>query len=203
MEVLEKNRITPDSLGMLMFVKLNSSPSQYITDVIETYMYNPDLLESGIMYADMLEKEGLIKYIKTGRKDPWYRVRLSEKGEQLLKDLGKKPEHPLAQFMLDTIIHEYTLVEAQDKVKKGPKLLYYISEFLYLKESYTEKMIQAVVKAYCESFDYEQRKFMNNMGTLLFKPTNVYATKWTAEDSPLCTFIDKSQEKIKQTYRIL
>lgn len=199
MTLLEKEEITPDTLGLLMFVKLNSSPTAYVQDMIKQYLFDFQIPDTDYNLAEVFEAKGLIKYVKTGRKDPWYRIRLSEKGDKILKDLNKKPQHELAEMMLEFIQSEYRRIGAEALVRGGDKLLNRISEFLYFKEAYTEKMIKAVIRAYVSQFEYE-KTYMNNMETLIFKPANVYTTKWTAEESPLCKFIDKSQDKIKYEY---
>jgi DNA-binding MarR family transcriptional regulator len=201
MEILEKESINPTVLGSLMFIKLNSSPTEFVTQIIKEKLFEfPINGEENYYPIKVLEDRGYIKYIKTGRKDPWYRVRLSEKGEKILKEMNQKPQHELAQYMLDYIKQEYLRVGADNLTRGGDKLLNRISEFLYLKEAYTDRMIRAVVKAYVNQFEFD-RTYMNNMETLIFKPTNAYATKWTAEDSPLCKFIDKNQDKVKYEYK--
>lgn len=201
MELLEKESINPTVLGCLMFVKLNTSPTEYVTEVIRTKLYEFELTDGNHAPALLLEERGYIKYIKTGRKDPWYRVRLTDLGEKILKDLTSKPNHELAQYMMDYIKLEYERVGANKLVKGGDKLLGRISDFLYHKEVYTERMIRAVVKAYVSQFEYDQ-KYMNGMDTLIFKPQNAYATKWIAEESPLFNFIEKNQDKIKYEYKL-
>lgn len=202
MTLLEKENINPTVLGCLMFVKLNSSPTEFVTEVIKEKLFKFELpeKEEGFAYpAKLLEERGLIKYIKTGRKDPWYRIRLSEKGEQILKDLNKKPQHHLATMMMDYIKQQYARIGADSHIRGGDKLLYRMSEFLYFKEAYTEQMIKAVINAYISQYEYD-KTYLNNMETLIFKPANAYATKWTAEESPLCKFIDRNQEKIRYEY---
>ena len=86
-------------------------------------------------------------------------------------------------------------------ISGGGKLLHYISEFLYSRPSeYNERMVQAVLRAYTDSFQHDQ-KYLNKMSTLFFKPTNAYATKFTVEDSPICKFIDQNTDNIKYYYR--
>ena len=182
---------------MLFFLKLNSTSIEYIRDNIEAYLFEE---KDGKKAIDILDELGYIKYIKTGKNDPIVRVRLSEKGETILKELNQKPTHLLAEFMLEYTKKEYERIGAKDKTKGGPKLLNYISEFLYEKENYTERMIKAIITTYVNSFEYDQT-YMNGMGTLFFKPTNAYATKWIKEDSPIWTFIEKNQDTIKYNYK--
>ena len=202
MTILEKENINPTILGALMFIKLNSSPTEFVTTVIKEKLFEFELPDDkGFAYPiKLLEERGYIKYVKTGRKDPWYRVRLSDKGEKILKEMNQKPQHELAEFMMNYIKQEYQRVGADELIKGGDKLLGRISEFLYYKENYTERMIKAVIKAYTNQFEYD-RKYMNGMDTLLFKPKNAYATKWVAEESPLCLFIEKNNDKIKYEYK--
>ena len=198
MHILEKEGLTPNTLGLLMFIKLNSLGQEYIHKVLQERLYDIELPD-GRNPIEILEELDYVKYITTGRKDPIFRLRLSSKGEDVLKELNRKPLHDLAQMTLDYTREEYQRIGADKMVKGGGKLLNYISEFLFHKEHYNEKMIKAVVKSYVTQFEYDQ-KYLNNMGTLFFKPTNAYATKWTPEDSPIISFIDKNQETIKYTY---
>lgn len=198
MHILEKEGLTPNVLGLLMFIKLNSLGQEYIHKVLQERLYDIELPD-GRNPIEILEELDYVKYITTGRKDPIFRLRLSSKGEDVLKELNQKPLHELAQMTLDYTRDEYKRIGADKMVKGGGKLLNYISEFLFHKEHYNEKMIKAVVKSYVTQFEYDQ-KYLNNMGTLFFKPTNAYATKWTPEDSPIISFIDKNQDTIKYTY---
>lgn len=198
MHILEKEGLTPNTLGLLMFIKLNSLGQEYIHKVLQERLYDIELPD-GRNPIEILEELDYVKYITTGRKDPIFRLRLSSKGEDVLKELNQKPLHELAQMTLDYTREEYQRIGADKMVKGGGKLLNYISEFLFHKEHYNEKMIKAVIKSYINQFEYDQ-KYLNNMGTLFFKPTNAYATKWTPEDSPIISFIDKNQDTIKYTY---
>lgn len=204
MTLLEKHDINPTILGCLMFIKLNTSPTEFVAEIIRTKLFEfPIEKEEGYAYpAKILEDRGLVKYVKTGRKDPWYRIRLSDLGEKILKDLNSKPQHELAEFMLDYMKQEYARIGANAKIKGGEKLLTKISEFLYYKESYTERMIKAVITSFVNSFQYDQT-YMNAMDTLIFKPKNAYATKWTEEESPICRYIEKNQDDIKFYYKKL
>ena len=201
MTLLEKHDINPSTLGLLMFIKLNTSPTEYVAEIIRTRVFEFET-DSGKHPAEILEEAGLIKYVKTGKKDPWYRIRLSDLGEKILKDLNNKPQHELAEFMLDYMKQEYARIGANGKIKGGEKLLTKISEFLYYKENYTDRMIKAVITSFVNSFQYDQT-YMNAMDTLIFKPKNAYATKWTEEESPICRYIEKNQDDIKFYYKKL
>ena len=66
MEILEKLEITPDTLGLLMFIKLNTSPTEYVSKIIKEYVFDFKLMDTEYSFADVFEKKGWIKYIKTG-----------------------------------------------------------------------------------------------------------------------------------------
>lgn len=199
MNILEKEGISPPTLGVLQFIGLNKGQDDYILDIVKVYVFEYKT-DSGNTVSEILEKANLIRYIKTGRKDPWYRIRLSKKGEDILREMTQKPLHDLAQITLDFIEEEYLRIGADKLISKGPKLLFYISEFLYNKSKYTEPMIKAVIRAYVGTFEYDTT-YMNAMKTLFFKPTNAYATKWDSESCPLSTFIQKNDSLIKHTYK--
>ena len=201
MNVLEKFKISPSTLGLLVFLKLNTG-DEYIRSIVKQYLYDFET-ESGRKPLEILEEAGYIKYIKTGAKSrPWERIRLSDKGEQIIKDMFQRPIHPLAEFTLEYVTEQYKKIGALKHISGGGKLLFYISEFLYYKDSYTEDMIKAVVYSYVIQFEYEQ-KYLNQMKTLFFKPTNAYTTKWTPEECAICNFIDKNQDIIKYNYKLL
>lgn len=201
MNILEKEKINPSTLGLLIYLKLNTG-DEYVSDIIRTYLFEYTT-ESGKLPCDILEEAGYIKYIKTGAKSrPWERIRLSDKGEQIIKDMFQRPIHPLAEFTLEYVTEQYKKIGALKHISGGGKLLFYISEFLYYKDSYTEDMIKAVIYSYVMQFEYEQ-KYLNQMKTLFFKPTNAYATKWTPEECPICNFIDRNQDTIKYNYKLL
>lgn len=199
MNILEKYGINPSTLGLLQFVKLNTGKEGFILNIIRSHMFEFQT-DNGQKPHEMLESMDLIKYIKTGRKDPWFRIRLSKKGETILREMNQRPTHDLAEMTLEYIRQEYLRVGAENLVSGGDKMLFYISEFLYHKEKYTERMVRAVIKSYVESFEYD-RTYMNAMKTLFYKPGNVYATKWTPEECPLNSFIEKNQPLIKSTYK--
>lgn len=201
--ILQKEGINPTTLGLLSFINLNTSGDEYITNIIRTYLYEYQT-DSGKYPHEVLDEAGYIKYIKGKPKDDlWKKVRLSDKGEKILKEMNRKPLNELAEFMMDYTKKEYQRIGV-DKgyIQGGDKLLFYISEFLDAKETYTERMIKAVITSYVNSFQYDQ-KYINKMSTLYYKASNVYATKWTPETCPLWKYIDENQENIKYTYKQL
>ena len=82
--MIEKEGINPSTLGLLIFVSLNTNKG-YIRDIIKSHMYD-FTTNSGKKPADILEEAGYIEYIKTG-KELWDKVRLSEKGKQTIVDI--------------------------------------------------------------------------------------------------------------------
>lgn len=203
MNILEKEGINPSTLGLLVFINLNSTKNIYIRNIIRQYLYEYQT-DNNKYPHEILDEVGYIKYIKGTKKDElWDKVRLSDKGERILKELHQKPLHELSEFTLEYVRKEYQRIGA-DKgyIQGGDKLLFYISEFLEAKETYTERMIKAVVSSYCNSFQYDL-KYLNKMSTLFHKPTNVYATKWTPETCPIWRYIEENQDNIKHTYRQL
>lgn len=202
MYILEKHQITPSALGLLLFVKYQQS-AEYNKHIVVSHMYD-FTTSSGERIADVLEGMGLIHYIKGKKSQPeWEKVRLTELGERILKEMVQKPQHPLTEYMYNTIKNQYERIGAEKKyIVGGKKILHYISEFLYHKDTYTEKMIDAVIYTYAEEFSYD-RKYLNKMDTLIYKPGNVYATKWVPEDCPLEKFIDSNIDKIKHNYKKL
>lgn len=183
----------------MIYLKLNNGKSEFITEMLRTRGFEFEL-ESGGTPMDILDNLGFLSYVKTGRKEPWFRARLSDLGKKTLKELDKEPENDLAEFFYDELSKAYLNIDLKDKLTNKTKTLYYISEFLNAKSNYTEKMIQAVIRAYIDSFEYERRKYIPNTLNLMFKKTNPYSTKWSKEDCPLWTWVDSNSDKLKKTY---
>lgn len=205
--LLEKNNIHPSLLGCLMFIKLNSSPSEYISEMIKTRVFDFKT-ENDKTIAEILEEEGFVKYTKTGKKDPWFRIRLSDKGDEIIKSLSQKPEHELASECWEELSNAYKLFDIDKaKIVNKTKTTFYISEFLYEKErqgkAYTTKMFKAVVYSYLGDFDYEKKIYVKQTLKLLFDPSNTYSAKWNIEDCPLWDWSEKHKENIKETYKKL
>lgn len=201
MTILEKHEIHPSVLGLLLFVNLNDGKDEYIIEMLRTRMFEFNL-EDKTVYEMMLEQD-LVKLIKTGRKEEVYRVRLSDKGKNIVKEaVWSKPPHELASSALDFLEEEYNRVGAGDRVVKNDKILKNLSDFLHFKPGYTMRMWKAVVRAYCNQFDYD-KKYMNAMDTLLFKPSNLWQKNWNDADCPLIKFIDRNQDKIKNEYKLI
>ena len=205
MNILEQKSISPSKLGLLWFLKLNSTSSEYIHMILKEYLFEFET-ESGRKPLEILESEGYIKFIKTYPKSrPWEGVRLSEMGEKVLKELNQKPLHELSEYTLTYVKKEYERIGAEKAwITGGGKLMNYISEFLYSRPAeYNERMVRAVITAFCNSFEHGDKKYLNKMSTLFYKPQNVYATKFSVEDSPLHKFIESNQDLIRHYYKKL
>lgn len=204
-DLLKNNNITPQDLGLLSFLKLNTAPTEYITNILKTYVFDSLYESTEYTIAEVFEKKGWIKYIKTGKKDPVIRIRLSDKGEEILKSLSQKPLHLLAESCWKILEEEYKRFEIdKSKIHNKSKTTFYISEWLYCKEEegkrYNEKMFKALIVAYLGTFEYEKKKYVSKTLDLLFKSENVYATKFTKDASKLYQFSVLSAELVKKTY---
>jgi len=202
---LKNNSITPSDLGLLSFLKLNIAPTEYITNILQTYVFDSLYENTEYTVADMFEKRGWIKYIKTGKKDLVYRIRLSDKGEEIIKSLSQKPLHGIAENCWGILEEEYKRFEIdKSKIHNKSKTTFYISEFLYSKEEegkmYNEKMFRALIVAYLGTFEYEKKMYVPKTLNLLFKSENVYATKFTKDASPLYQFSNLSSDLVRKTY---
>ena len=121
LQVMRSEKIKPSTLGLLMYLKLNTG-DEYISDIIRTYLFEYTT-ESGKNPCDILDEAGYIKYTKTGAKSrPWERVRLSEKGEQILKEMHQRLIHPLAELTLNYTKEQYNRIGAEKHISGGGKL---------------------------------------------------------------------------------
>lgn len=205
MNLLEKEHITPDTLGMLLFLKMNTSPTEYVSETIKTYLFDFKVPDTDLSFSQIFEEKGWVEYTKTGKKALHYRIRLSKKGEEIIKQLNQKPEHPLASECWDILKETYEKYQIdKSKIINKTKTTFYISEFLYEKENqnkaYTPKMFKAVVYDYLNSFGFDKKHFAKKTLNLIYDPSNTYASKWNLEDSPLWDWSDKNKESIKLVY---
>lgn len=176
--LIESRSITPDTLGLLFFVKINSQGSEYVRNILREYLIEFKVPDTDYFLYEVYEAQNLIHFIKTGRKALEYRVRLTDLGEDILKSLSQKPLHELSEEAVNFLWSEYERVGQKEKLKNRTKTQFWISEFLYHKESYNLGMIKAVIKTYVDSFEYEKRKFMLTTQNLFFKVPNAFATRW-------------------------
>ena len=199
--LIESRSITPDTLGLLFFVKINSQGSEYVRNILREYLIEFKVPDTDYFLYEVYEAQNLIHFIKTGRKALEYRVRLTDLGEDILKSLSQKPLHELSEEAVNFLWSEYERVGQKEKLKNRTKTQFWISEFLYHKESYNLGMIKAVIKTYVDSFEYEKRKFMLTTQNLFFKVPNAFATRWSVENCPIIEFIDKNQNEIRKNYK--
>ena len=73
MHILEKEGLTPNTLGLLMFIKLNSLGQEYIHKVLQERLYDIELPD-GRNPIEILEELDYVKYITTGRIDRIFRL---------------------------------------------------------------------------------------------------------------------------------
>ena len=200
MNILEKFKISPVALGLLQYIRLNSQKDEYIRGIVKSYLFDFET-DSGKNPKDILEEAGYIKYIQGPKSRPWENIRLSDLGEKILKEMNQKPLHFLSEYMLEYTRKEYERIGADKSyLKSGGKILHYISEFLEAKQTYTERMIRAVIHSYVSQYEYD-RKYLSKMENLWFKSKNAFATKWSQDDSPLWQYIEREQNLIKHTYK--
>ena len=199
--LIESKSITPDALGLLFFVKINSQGSEYVRNILKEYLIEFKVPDTDYFLYEVYEAQNLIHFIKTGRKALEYRVRLTDLGEDILKSLNQKPLHELSEEAVNFLWSEYERVGQKEKLKNRTKTQFWISEFLYHKESYNLEMIKAVIRTYLDSFEYEKRKYILTSQNLFFKAPNAFATRWSVENCPIIEFIDKNQNEIRKNYR--
>lgn len=198
--ILEKHNIGPGTLGLLCFINIGCA-SEYHENILKNWLFDPNT-ESGQTPYEILENYGFVEKIKGKKTDPDYKkVRLSDKGKEVLDQMFQKPQNPMSEFFLQTLKESYEKLGADKSyIKGGQKILKYISDFLYSRPTeYDETMIKAVIYAYTSQFESDL-KYLRKMDTLIFKPQNVYSTKFNVESSPLHEFIQNNIELIRTYY---
>lgn len=193
--------INPSTLGLLCYVQ-RGCVDEATEELIKKYLYDLDLLESGRRIHEILEEDGLIEYIKGRKSDPPHKkVRLTKKAQDILKNVFTKPRHRLTEYFHSTLKSAYERIGAEKThIKGGDKILGYISDFLHSRVTdYDERMVKAVIEAYVSQFE-DDIKYLRRMDTLIFKPTNVYSTKFNVDSCPLHEFINNNSDLIKSYY---
>lgn len=198
--IIEKYKLGSKYLGCLALVLANSNykNNEYITDIIKSEMFDNNNI------ARYLEDLGLIEYIKTGRKDPWFRIRLSKKGKEIIKSLygDNKTQHENAESLANELSEIYNNYDLGYKVVDMNKTIKNISYWLMYKEneqgiSYNNIKFKALIEAYIESKDYDSRKFLNETHTLFFKPDSRFTKNWSVDNCPIEGFLAVKANKIK------
>ena len=205
MNVLEKYQISPEELGVLQFVAINSKQSDYVRKCIESFLFSAPYPDGELLYLDW-EKKDWISFIKAVKKTDTLvdLVRLGTKGQSIVKTYGDAGEHPLMQFTFDTVkeLYKKNNFEAL-KIKGGKDVYHSISEFLHYKSHYSDKMIKAVLRAYVESFKLGEEKYALRIDTLFWKKPNAFTKKWDPSNCPIIDWIDSNNELILKVYKKL
>lgn len=197
--------IEPSTLGLLLYIQRGCVDDD-TEELLKNYLFELDIFEDGKLIHEKLEERGLIEYIKGRKSDPPHKkVRLTTKAQDILKNVLSKPRHKLTSYFYDTLKTAYEKIGAEKThIKGGDKILGYISDFLHSRPTdYDERMITAVIEAYTGQFENDL-KYLRRMDNLIFKPSNVYSTKFNVDSCPLHEFINNNTELIKSYYaRIL
>lgn len=195
LDKVEMYTITPDILGLLIYINSNTTKATYIHDILDIYLDD---------YCAGLEAQGWIEFTKTG-KTPSQKIRLSDKGKTFLKSIGEAPITNTACNIWDIVEKWYKKYELDSKVVNKTKTTFYINEFLVEKESegkpYNEKMMEAVIKTYLGSFEDVELKYTKKTLNLFYDNKNAFAKKWSKEDCPIYDFIDNNGQQILKTYK--
>lgn len=213
--LLSKQQITPDTIGVLLFVRANKKKenNEYVNNIVKEYLYDYTVTsEAGNEYklVDVYIKKGWVTYIKTAtKKEPWKGIRLTDLGQSILDNAwNMSPQHEDTMRTYEYLKELYISHGFEDKVvSAGPTILGRISDFLIYKDYPNFKMVQAVCDALMDKFDSIEKKFVYNMMTLFFKVDNNANQRdkmsWGPDLCPLCTFINGNTEQIKEKYKNL
>lgn len=205
MNILEKHSITPEELGVLQFVAINSKQSDYVRKCIESFLFSAPYPDGEMLYVSWQEKKW-VTFIKPTKKTDRLvdLVRLDEVGQKIVKTFGDAGEHPLTKFTFDTIKELYQKNNFESaKIKGGKEVDYSISEFLHFKSHYSEKMISAVLRAYVNSFETGKEIYALRTDTLFWKKPNAFTKKWDPSNCPLADWIIANSDYILKVYKKL
>lgn len=205
MNILEKNKITPEELGVLQFIAINSKQNPYVRECISSFLFSLPVPDGEMLYVEW-EKRSWISFIsKTKKSDTLVDlVRLGDVGQTIVKTFGDAGEHPLMKFTFETLKELYQKNNFDSmKIKGGKDTYHSISEFLHYKSHYSDKMIKAVLRAYVESFEMGKEIYALRTDTLFWKKPNAYTKKWDPSNCPLIDWIDVNSDYILKVYKKL
>lgn len=202
MSILEKNEITPDTLGLLWFLKANETGEPYVRKMVKEYLYDFKIKDTEYCFAEVFEKKDWLKYIKGKPKDElWDKARCTKKGTEIVYGIFKKPLHELTNYLLDYIIEKYKELDLDPKyLMRNEKVENYASEFLYYKEKYTESMIRTVIDYYVLTYE-DKPKYFSALPNLFYKVPYGEKSSWKPEICPLALFINNHSEQIIEYHK--
>lgn len=123
-----------------------------------------------------LEENGYIEKYKT---TDGYKV--LPKGKTVLRRLALADSNEVADETFAKIVLTYKAYGYNNKLKAKAKGLRFFNQFMAETNYNPDDIVDAVE----EYLDTTESTFVNNIDTLVFKPSNVYATRFNIEESKL------------------
>lgn len=172
-DYLSQKDISSDTLMVLLAVKQKETNHPFFDTV---------MVECQLTTLEELE---LIETMKSKKGE----YKLTKKGRALIRDLQIANVSPEAKSCVASMVESYKAFGLGDKIGSKPKSIAYVSQILSMGYS-CEDLLEAV-EAYLESKKGQEREFIAYLEKLIFKPSNMYSTKFKPEESRLLQYIGK------------
>ena len=169
-EVLKKHGLSPNDLITLLAIK-QKEDEELICSL------NPSSDEDGEL---VLVKEGFIEKMKK------VGFKVTKKATTLLRDIEIAEVTDSSKEGYASLIKLYESVGRKDKVGNKKRGLRYFSTFLATTDFPSDKIYEAVN----EYLNDNEHQYTRKLDELVYKPSNVYATKFKLEDSKLYTIVN-------------
>lgn len=143
-----------------------------------------------------LQALDMLKLVNLKRKKDheYTRLRLSKKGNNVFKNaqiVDYTEADELLFASLDQLYHKMDKPVGNDKQVK--KLL----AWFRVENQYSRKMIFHAIKYFLMKYEEEGKaKYIPTLENLLWKPTNVFASKWDMANSRLYQFINENKKEL-------
>jgi len=182
-QYLEKKGLEPYDLFVMELIGQNTSE-----DMTESLiMYLNDACLKRLMALELLDT------VKQKRKSDhdFRRLRLNKKGRGILLD-GRKPGYTEEDGAL--FEHLTKLYEKVEKPLGNPEKVKELLAWFREESGYTRKQIFIAIRYYTRvNEEIEGGRYIPSLENLLWKASNVFATKWKLSDSKLYQFINENK----------
>lgn len=194
-EKYRKTKLSEKEVFLLCAIK--NKDFQYIKDSVE-------------MLIEKFVEGGLAKYIKGKKQEPQYeKVRLTPKGEKLLKDLSSSSVSEDTKILGDWLINYYKNREGgivKNKAETLRRMQWFSDEtgltknrLAVLLKSYISNTYNPEMGVSFEEYKKENpRAVLSNMvDNVFWSPPNIYSRHYKIEESPLYSYYQDNIEVIE------
>lgn len=184
----------PNPLTLPLLLVLKQAAKKDVTKEIANLVISDE--DIGI-----LEKNGYIKYIKGKKTDSLIeKMRLDKKGTQFLNELDEPDVEEQDKIFANWLIGVYK--NKGKTIKSGKKLLKLIAWFRQ-KTNIEKNKLAHLIKSFLDKQEETDFMYSHDVNNIFWKPTNLFQTKPSLDDSRLYSFYISNKEKFDKIFEKL